>query len=187
MAPLLGPTRTAWIAAGGAVVAGVVAISVLLSVPVPNGRSTPQPLVADAPSSAAATATPPPLDQPWYRTGLPVDGEIIPIGAETVGHVSVARIAERSVRVTITGFSTDRRSADMRVQLTGGDVVGTGADAEWIPDGDPVEVGVIPHGASSVVIDLRTPQILPPSVHSLVVLDWNTTTILGGAELLPST
>lgn len=75
----------------------------------------------------------------------------------------------------------------MRVQLTGGDVVGTGADAEWIPDGDPVEVGVIPHGASSVVIDLRTPQILPPSVHSLVVLDWNTTTILGGAELLPST
>jgi hypothetical protein len=157
-------------------------VSVLLSVPVPNGRSTPEPLVREAPTGAP---TPPPVDEPWYRTGLPVEGEIVPIGARTTGRVEVVRSGERSVRVTITDFATDLTTADIRVQLTAGDVVVDRHGASWVPDGDPVEVGVIPHGTSSAVIEVRVPQILPDPVHSLVVLDWNTTTIMGGAELLP--
>ncbi|MGU3411862.1 hypothetical protein ACLBWP_17320 [Microbacterium sp. M1A1_1b] len=182
MSPVPGPMRTTWIATGVSVVAGVVAVSVLLSVPVPTGRTTPEPLVRATPS---ATSTPL-VDQPWYRTSLPVDGDLVSIGAHTVGHVTVTRTGEQAIRVTITGFDTDLAEADMRVQLTGGDVVPAGRRAEWIPLGDPVEVGVIAHDATGAVIDVRLPQILPPAVHSLLVLDWNTATIMGGAELLPA-
>lgn len=182
MSPPSGSARAGRIAVGVSVFVGVVAASVLLSIPVPTGRSVPEPLVRETPTTAP---TLPPVDEPWYRTGLPVEGEIVPIGAETTGRVEVVRSGERSVRVTITDFATDLTTADIRVQLTAGDVVTGRRGARWVPDGDPVEVGVVPHGATSVVIDVRLPQILPDPVHSLVVLDWNTTTIMGGAELLP--
>jgi hypothetical protein len=179
MSPGHGPTPNGWAAIGAVGVIGAAALFFWLLSPVPTGRTP----VQRAPSNVIATL--PPLDEPWYRTGLPVDGEIVPIGAHTTGHVVVTRSGERSIRVTISAFSTDLAMADVRVQLTGGDVVGTGQRARWVPDGNPVEIGVIPHGATSAVIDVRVPQILPPEVHSLVILDWNTATIMGGAELLP--
>ncbi|MFJ3384057.1 MULTISPECIES: hypothetical protein [unclassified Curtobacterium] len=179
MSPANGPTPNGWAAIGAVSVAIVAALCFWLLAPQPVAHTP----VGRAPVNAVATL--PPVDEPWYRTGLPVDGTIIPIGVHTTGHVTVVRSGERAIRVTITGFSTDIATADIRVQLTGGDVVGTGQRARWIPDGDPVEIGVIPHGATSAVIDVAIPQILPDEVHSLVVLDWNTTTILGGAELLP--
>lgn len=182
MAPASGSARVTWIATGVSIVAGVAAVSVLLSVPVPTGRTTPEPLVRATPS---ATATPL-VDEPWYRTGLPVDGDIVSIGARTTGRVTVVRTGDRSIRVTITDFSTDLTTADIRVQLTGGDVVGHGVHTDWVPDGDPVEIGTIAQGATGTVIDMSIPQILPPEVHSLLILDWNTSTIMGGAELLPS-
>jgi hypothetical protein len=182
MSPPSGSTRAGRIAGGVSVLAGVVAVAVLLSLPVPTGRSTPEPLVRDTPTTAP---TLPPVDEPWYRTGLPVEGQIVPIGARTTGRVEVVRSGERSVRVTITDFATDLTTADIRVQLTAGDVIDGRRGARWVPNGNPVEVGVVPHGATSAVIEVSIPQILPDPVHSLVVLDWNTTTIMGGAELVP--
>jgi len=180
MSPGHGPTPNGWAAIGAAGVIVAAAVFFWLLAPAPTAHTA----VERAPTNAVATV--PPHPEPWYRTGLPVDGDIIPIGVDTTGHVTVTRSGERALRVTITDFRTDLATADVRVQLTGGDVVGTGQEARWVPDGDPVEVGTIPHGATSAVIDVRVPQILPPQVHSLVILDWNTTTILGGAELLPA-
>lgn len=180
MSPGHGPTPNGWAAIGAAGVIVAAAVFFWLLAPAPTGHTA----VERAPTASVETM--PPHDEPWYRTGLPVDGDIIPIGVNTTGHVTVTRSGEHELRVTITDFRTDLATADVRVQLTAGDVVGTGQRARWVPDGDPVEVGTIPHGATSAVIDVRVPQILPPQVHSLVILDWNTTTILGGAELLPA-
>ncbi|WP_144764025.1 hypothetical protein [Curtobacterium sp. 9128] len=186
MSPGHGTTRTGWVVVGAAAaVCAVAASSWALATP-PVTHTATSPTRSDAATPAHTASGPPAVELPWYRTGPPVDGTIVPIGADTTGHVTVVRSWDRSLRVTITGFHTDLTDADIRVQLTGGDVVGSGPHTTWIPDGDPVEVGTIPHGATAAVIDVGIPQILPHEVHSLVVLDWNTTTIMGGAELLPA-
>lgn len=147
----------------------------------PDAADTDDPTPAPSDRAAARAAY-----GPWYRTDLPVDGDLVAIGAETSGHVAVAREDDGAVRVTITGFRTASAHPDLRVQLTGGDVVTDRGVASWEPAGDPVEVGTLRDGERDAVIEVALPQILPDDVHSLVVLDWNTSTILGAAELVPS-
>lgn len=124
----------------------------------------------------------------WWRDALPVDGELVSLAARTSGHVRVERHGSTSIRITFSGFRVDSDAAfDLRVQLAGGDVAHRGdGPAEYVPSGDPVEVGTLPSGATAATIDVRTPQILPRTVHSLIVLDYTTDTRLAAAELIPA-
>ncbi|WP_156364109.1 hypothetical protein [Curtobacterium sp. Leaf261] len=169
---------------------------------------------SQAPSATASAAEPriapssgpgPLGSDAWYRTALPVEGSIIGMvrasGANgspspASGTVRITRDGDRAVRITVTGLTvTTQPDSDLRVQLAASDIV-TGADgvgsvvrsgsASGVAGGDPIEVGLLPNDASTVVLTFRTPQILPASVHSLVILDYTHATVIAGAELAPT-
>lgn len=174
----MGPS-VVWRVAGS--LAGIVAAVVLIT-----GCSATATRVDPQPTTVTRTL-PPILGDAWWRTDLPVDGALESLGAPTTGHVTVVRDGLASIRITITGFTTeDGADTDLRVQLAGGDVTVRSHVTVFLPSGDPVEVGTIVDPAETVVIEFGNPQVLPLEIHSLVILDYTTDTQLAAAELVPT-
>jgi hypothetical protein len=140
----------------------------------------------------------------WFRTTLPVEGRVVGMVRATStngspspasGTVRISRAGTAAVQVDFSELHVSSEpDADLRVQLSASDVV-IGADgvgsivrngtASGIVGGDPIEVGLLARDASTTTLTFTTPQILPSSVHSLLVLDYRHATVLAGAELVP--
>lgn len=133
------------------------------------------------------------LQQPWFRSALPVDGAIVGLETAATGSVSVTRDGT-SIRIAFHDLQiTGAADADLRVQMSGGDIVSGPDGVSSFPAGraggllgsDPIEVGVLPNGQPDAVVVFGSPGILP-DVHTVLVVDYTSNTVLAGAELIPA-
>jgi hypothetical protein len=164
-----------------------------LAPPEPTATRTTDPTTvgADTDGPVVDAGTGVPLDAagwaaPWWQRALPVAGRVVPIEGVVRGHVRLDVVGAEAVQITLTDIRvTDPvRIASVRVELSSGDVLGD-ERAQWVGDDHPVDVGSFTPDGEHPVLTVVDPQVLPPVVHAVLLVDDRTGRLLGGAELLP--
>ncbi|QYI98298.1 hypothetical protein K0028_05100 [Curtobacterium flaccumfaciens pv. flaccumfaciens] len=125
-----------------------------------------------------------PID-PWWRRVPPVSGDIVGIGAAASGHVRIAgNTGDETLAVEIDHLETGG-DGPVDVVLSAGTVRG-GSKPVWTPAGESYDLFQAAGVEQGLTVVLSDPWSLPDEVRSLVLLDADTGTVLGGAALVPS-
>ncbi|MBF4614885.1 hypothetical protein [Curtobacterium sp. VKM Ac-1376] len=125
-----------------------------------------------------------PID-PWWRRVPPVSGDVVGIGAAASGHVRIAaNSSDETLAVEIDHLETGG-DGPVVVVLSAGTVRG-GSKPIWTPAGESYDLFQAAGVEQGLTVVLSDPWSLPDEVRSLVLLDADTGTVLGGAALVPS-
>lgn len=202
--------RRRWLFAAVVVLALVVAVFAWRTIQAERGIDAAQPTVTStplaepdvqggtrvSPSNTLGAPVPVPDTQdhadgspidPWWRRVPPVAGDLVPIDRFAAGHVRIARTGDHLL-VTIADLrvaSYDSELPEVRVLLSEGTVVGE-RRGYWTRNGEDDDLGTIPSDVGSITFDLEAPRGVPDPVRSLVLLDPDSSEILGGAALIPT-
>jgi hypothetical protein len=115
----------------------------------------------------------------------PVSGDIVGIGAAASGHVRIAgNTGDETLAVEIDHLETGG-DGPVDVVLSAGTVRG-GSEPMWTPAGESYDLFRADGVEQGLTVVLSDPWSLPDEVRSLVLLDADTGTVLGGAALVPS-